>query len=250
MIDVLIIGINSSIGQSLYKCAPEQKVNVVCGVDNSLFGEFSCPVYNSIDQVRDDVDVIICFDNNSLYSVVPYAIRNKCPIVLGDFLLSDEHMQLVVNSSRKIPIFMSSNFSIAANLIIDFAVTTAKQFACYDVEILEMSSNQKQYSPSSTAKLFADTIQTARANNDKIINGRKGLGTRQSGEIAIHSIRGGNLTGSHKILFIGPDETIAFEHVAHSKDLYAKGALKVCDYIKSKTNGLYTMKDYLKDKIK
>ena len=249
MLDVLIIGINSSIGKSLYKCASEQKINVVCGVDNSLFGEFSCPVYNSIDQVRDDVDVIICFDTNSLYSVIPYAIRNKCPLVLGDFLLNEEHMQLVLDSSKKLPIFMSSNFSIAANLIADFAVTTAKQFGCYDVEILDISSKNKMESPSGTAKLFADTIQTARDNNDRIINGRKGHGVRQNGEIAIHSIRGGNLTGSHKIMFIGPDETIAFEHIVDSKDLYAKGALKACEFISNKQNGLYSMKDYLKEKL-
>jgi len=250
MIDVLIIGINSSIGQSVYKCAHEQKVNVVSGVDNSRFGEFSCPVYSSIDEVRDDADVIICFDKNSLYSVIPYAIRNKCPLVLGDFVLNDEYMNLVVESSRKLPIFMSSNFSIAVNLIAEFATTTAKQFGCYDVEILDMQSAEKFDAPSGTAKLLADTIQEAKDNNSKIINGRKGQGKRNENEIAIHSIRGGNLNGAHKVLFIGPDETIAFEHIADSKNLYAKGALKACEFIKNKKAGLYTMKDYLRDKIK
>ena len=251
MVDIIIIGINSSLGQSVYKCANEQKITVLSGVDNSsVFGEFICPVYNSIDQVRDDADVIVCFDKSALYSVIPYAIKNKCPLVLGDTVLNEEYMQLVLDSSRKIPIFLSTNFSIAVNLIAEFATTTAKQFDFYDVEIIDMQSSNKVDAPSGTAKLLADTIQEARGSKDKIINGRKGQGVRNNNEIAIHSVRGGNIIGSHKILFIGPDETIAFEHVAGSRDLYAKGVLKACEYIYKKPNGLYTMKDYLKDKIK
>ena len=107
MVDIIIIGINSSLGQSVYKCANEQKITVLSGVDNSsVFGEFICPVYNSIDQVRDDADVIVCFDKSALYSVIPYAIKNKCPLVLGDTVLNEEYMQLVLDSSRKIPIFL------------------------------------------------------------------------------------------------------------------------------------------------
>lgn len=250
MIDVLILGINSRIGQSVYKCAETEKINVTCGIDKERIGEFKCPVYDSIDQVKNDVDVIIDFDENSLESAISYAVKKKCPLVLGDFTFNDQVKQMVEQASKLIPIFMSSNFSIAVNLIAKFASETAKQFGVYDVEILDCQASSKSVSPSGTTKLFAETIQEAKGEICKLAHGRKGQTKRAENEIGVHSVRGGNLVGSHKIMFIGPDETISFEHVPGSRDLYAKGALSASRYILTKPSGLYTMKDYLKDQIK
>ena len=67
MIDIIICGINSKNGQSLYKCALESdNVNVTCGIDNETIGEFQCPVYKEISQVKHDVDVIIDFSGAAL----------------------------------------------------------------------------------------------------------------------------------------------------------------------------------------
>ena len=250
MIDVLILGINSRIGQSVYKCAQESTINVTCGVDKERIGEFKCPVYDSIDQVKNDVDVIIDFDENSLETVIPFAVKKKCPLVLGDFVFSESAKNMVEEASKQIPIFMSSNFSIAVNLIAKFASETAKQFGCYDVEIIDYQASTKPISPSGTTKLFVETLQEAKGKDCKLAHGRKGQGKRGENEIGVHSVRGGNLIGSHKVMFIGPDETISFEHVPSSRDLYAKGALSASRYILTKPNGLYTMKDYLKDQIK
>ncbi len=250
MIDVLILGINSRIGQSVYKCAQDAKINVTCGVDKDRIGEFKCPVYDSIDQVKNDVDVIIDFYDDSLSSVIPFALKNKCPLVLGDFILTEDKRRMVEEASKSIPIFMSSNFSIAVNLIAKFASETAKQFGCYDVEIIDYQASTKPVSPSGTTKLFVETIKDAKGESYKLAHGRKGQGKRGENEIGVHSVRGGNLIGSHKVMFIGTDETISFEHVPNSRDLYAKGALSASRYILTKPAGLYTMKDYLKDKIR
>lgn len=250
MIDIIICGINSKNGQSLYKCAIESKeANVVCGVDNETIGEFKCPVYKDIDQVKHDVDVVIDFSENKIHSVINFALKHKCAVVLGA-LLTEDIKEFVLNASKELPIFVSSNFSIAVNLLLKFVCETAKQFGAYDVEILDISNRDKTYSPSATSELFADNLIKTKQNS-KIVNGRrKGKDKRSENEIGIHSIRGGNLLGSHKVMFIGADETISFEHVAESSDLYGKGALKVSKYILTKEKGLYEMKDYLKDQIK
>lgn len=250
MIDIIICGINSKNGQSLYKCATESnEVNVVCGVDDETIGEFKCPVYKDIDQVKHDVDVVIDFSEDKIKTVINFALKHKCAVVLGT-LLTDEIKETVLDASKEIPIFVSSNFSIAVNLLLKFVCETAKQFGAYDVEILDISNRDKTYSPSATSELFADSLIKIK-HNSKVVNGRrKGKDKRNENEIGIHSIRGGNLLGSHKIMFIGADETISFEHVAECSDLYGKGAIKASQYILSKQNGLYQMTDYLKDQIK
>lgn len=250
MIDIIICGINSKNGQSLYKCALESdNVNVTCGIDNETIGEFQCPVYKEISQVKHDVDVIIDFSEEKDESVIDFAIKSKCALVIGSSL-NDKTKNLLEQASKEIPVFVSSNFSIAVNLLLKFACETAKQFGAYDIEILDISNRNKTYSPSATSELFADNLMQIR-ENAKIVNGRrKGKDIRGENEIGIHSIRGGNLLGSHKIMFIGADETISFEHVAECSDLYGKGALKASQYIVTKNNGYYTMKDYLKDQIK
>ena len=244
MIDALIVGINSRIGQSVYKCAEDAKVNITCGIDVDRIGEFKCPVYNSLDQVKNDVDVIISFDEKSLSTVIPFALKKNCALVLGDFVLTEKINKLVKEASTSIPIFTSSNFSIAVNLIAKFASETAKQFGCYDVEIIDFQASSKPLSPSGTTKLFVENIKEAKGEEYKLAHGRKGQGKRSEKEIGVHSVRGGNLIGSHKVMFIGPDETICFEHIPSSRDLYAKGALSASRYILTKSAGLYTMKDY------
>lgn len=250
MIDVIICGINSKNGQSLYKCALESnEANVVCGVDDETIGEFKCPVYKDIDQVKHDVDVVIDFSEDKIYSVINFALKHNCALVLGS-TMTNEVKEAVNKASEEIPVFVSSNFSIAVNLLLKFVCETAKQFGTYDIEILDVSNKDKTYSPSATSELFADNLMKIKPES-KVVNGRrKGKDKRNEHEIGIHSIRGGNLLGSHKVMFIGADETISFEHVAESNDLYGKGALKVSKYILTKENGLYEMKDYLKDQIK
>ena len=75
------------------------------------------------------------------------------------------------------------------------------------------------------------------------LNGRNGLSKRQPKEIGIHAIRGGNIIGDHEIIFAGIGECIEIKHTAISREVFAIGALKACEYIYGKEKGLYSMDD-------
>jgi len=70
-----------------------------------------------------------------------------------------------------------------------------------------------------------------------------GLCKRESKEIGIHAVRGGNIIGDHEIIFAGKGECIEIKHTAISRDVFAIGALKACEYIYGKQKGLYSMDD-------
>jgi len=95
-----------------------------------------------------------------------------------------------------------------------------------------------------TALLLADSIN--KANNFSYcyeFNRHEKTKKRNPKEIGFSSIRGGNIVGEHKIIFFGENETLEIKHTAHSRTIFAEGALKAAEFIVKQNCGYYTMSD-------
>ena len=57
----------------------------------------------------------------------------------------------------------------------------------------------------------------------------------------------GNIIGEHEIIVGTDTQTITLKHEAHSRSLFAEGALVAADYLIGKPSGLYDMKKMLDD---
>ena len=68
---------------------------------------------------------------------------------------------------------------------------------------------------------------------------------RAKNEIGIASVRGGNIVGEHEVIFAGTDEVITFKHTAHSKAVFAKGAVEAAKFLAGKEAGMYDMADVI-----
>lgn len=78
------------------------------------------------------------------------------------------------------------------------------------------------------------------------INGRKGIvGERGKKEIALLSVRAGDIVGEHTVIFGGIGERVEFIHRAHSRDTFARGAIRAARWLAKKKPGLYDMEDVL-----
>ena len=53
-------------------------------------------------------------------------------------------------------------------------------------------------------------------------------GKRPNKEIAIHTIRGWDVVGDHKVIFAGNGERIEIGHKTVSRKVFASGVLKAC----------------------
>lgn len=116
----------------------------------------------------------------------------------------------------------------------------------YDIEIVEKHHNQKVDAPSGTAIMLADSIKDSIEDTTKYIYGREGNSKREENEIGIHAVRGGGIIGDHDVIFAGTGEVIELTHKAISREVFAVGALKACEYMASVTNpGLYDMSDVI-----
>lgn len=190
-------------------------------------------------------DVIVDFSHYSrLDTLLDYAVDRGLPLVIATTGYSDEILKKIEDSSKKIPILLSSNMSLGINLLQDILEKiTPILYPNYDIELIEKHHNKKIDSPSGTAKTLLEVIKK---NIDEVIEekyGRVGMEKREKNEIGVHSLRGGTIVGEHSVLFCGNDEIIELKHTALSKKIFAEGALQGAKFIVGKEPGLYSMKD-------
>jgi 4-hydroxy-tetrahydrodipicolinate reductase len=92
--------------------------------------------------------------------------------------------------------------------------------------------------------MIADAIRTVR-RTARYVLGRSGQGKREDDEIGIHAIRMGNVVGTHEVIVGTDSQTITLKHEAHSRALFAEGALAAAAYLCGKPAGMYNMQSMI-----
>src|SRR5205809_789907 len=118
----------------------------------------------------------------------------------------------------------------------------------YDVEITETHHRFKKDAPSGTALRMAEIVAEALGRDlDRVaVYGRQGLpGERSRREIAVLSLRSGDVAGEHTVSFGTLGERLELTHRAHSRDTFARGALRAVRFVAGRSPGLYSMQDAL-----
>lgn len=250
MINVLVSGCSGEMGQHVCELIlADPNMQVIIGFDTVAmeFPEF--PIVQTIEDLEyyereDEIDVIIDFSAPACTSqILEFANLHNIPILIATTGLSGETDVNIQKYSKKIPIFSSANMAYEITLLKNILQQIAPQLAAqgYDIEISETHHNRKKDAPSGTAKLLAEAINESLDDPKETVYGR--TGKRQTTEIGISSIRGGNTVGEHSVLFFGPNETIELKHTAHSRKVFAEGAIKAAKFLVNQKPGLYSMDD-------
>ena len=141
-------------------------------------------------------------------------------------------------------LFWSSNFSIGVNIFMTLNKHLAaimNQFPNYNVEMTEVHHTQKLDAPSGTAITLAEGIFE---NLDRKSAWTKEIETKPS-EMAIKSIREGQVPGIHTIRYESEVDSIEITHDAKSREGFALGAVVAAEFTKGK-KGFLGMPDLLK----
>ncbi len=214
-------------------------------------GKTGIMVVDNLESIIQDADQIVEFTNpkvslQHLETVAKY----KKTMIIGTTGFSGKEIEKMKSLSQGIPFLFSPNMSLGVNLLFKLvAETTAALNDNYDIEIVEAHHRFKKDAPSGTAKKLAQEIAKAKGVNlDEVaIYGREGIiGERKRGEIGIHSIRSGDITGEHTVMFTALGERLELTHKAHSRDTFAHGTIQAIKFMKGKPAGFYEMKDVLK----
>jgi 4-hydroxy-tetrahydrodipicolinate reductase len=169
--------------------------------------------------------------------------------VIGTTGFSAAQRDEIATLARQAAILVAPNMSVAVTLAFSLLRTMAKALGDdYDVEITEVHHRYKKDAPSGTAVRMAEIVAEALGRDLRKagVYGREGLvGERSAKEIGVMSLRSGDVVGEHTVSFGTLGERLELTHRAHSRDTFARGALRAVRWIAARGPGLYSMHDVL-----
>ena len=251
MLKIILSGCQGHMGQVITKLVEAQKDTViVAGVDLQTTDCNPYPVYSSFNDIKESADVIIDFSHPSvLDGLLAYSQQNKIPAVIATTGLSCCQVEQIRNASQNVALFFSGNMSLGINLLAALVKKAAQILGDRaDIEIVEAHHNQKIDAPSGTANMLLDAvIEGLDREMVPVYDRHSRRQKREASEIGMHSIRGGTIVGEHQVIFAGKDEVVTLSHAAHSKDVFAVGAVKAAIFLANKPPRLYDMTDVVSE---
>jgi 4-hydroxy-tetrahydrodipicolinate reductase len=169
--------------------------------------------------------------------------------VIGTTGFTPAQREEVATLARGAAILLSPNMSVGVNVAFRVLRDMARMLGDdYDVEITEIHHRFKKDAPSGTALGMAEAVAAALGRDLQAVGvyGRQGMpGERTRQEIGMLSLRSGDVVGEHTVSFGALGERLELTHRAHSRDTFARGALRAARFIAGARPGLYSMQDVL-----
>jgi 4-hydroxy-tetrahydrodipicolinate reductase len=149
------------------------------------------------------------------------AAKARKAFVSGTTGLSAVQTEQLRAASRQVPVLLSPNFSPGVFALIRLAAQARKLLPGFDIGISETHHAAKKDAPSGTALRLSEAV----------------------GGAPIVSQRLGDAAGEHTLTLAGPCERLELTHHAHSRDVFARGALEAALWCAGRKPGLYGMED-------
>jgi len=179
-----------------------------------------------------DCDAAIDFSTpQSVLSILSKCFEFQIPVVSGTTGWEENKEAFIKRLSNKsISFIYGSNFSIGANIFFKLNAWLSQQMKMqsqYTVSIEEKHHIHKKDAPSGTALTIEKVILSQLVSQTVI---------------PVASIREGEIVGEHIVNYQSEEDTIQIKHCAHSRDIFAHGAIKAAVWLK-KHPGIYTFED-------
>lgn len=228
-------------GQALAQCAARMPgLRVAAQID----------LGDQLESVIDGGDVVVDFSfHQATVEFAELCAERRRAMVIGTTGHTEVERKRILNCQAQIPIVLASNYSTGVNTLFWLTRKAVEILGTdYDVEVVEMHHRTKKDAPSGTAMTLAEILTQVRKQqvSKALRHGRQGItGERATGEIGMHSIRGGDVVGDHTVIFATQGERLELTHKAASRDTFANGALRAALWVVKQKPGLYDMQDVL-----
>lgn len=242
MIKVILNGACGRMGREVEKLISAADDMELC----ARVDKFGDDCYTSLSEYGGEADVIVDFSHHSAaQELLEYAGKRKIPVIVATTGHTELEKTLIERAAEKTAVFHSANMSLGVALLVELAKKAALAMPDADIEIVETHHNRKLDAPSGTALMLAEELKETRENAE-ISTGRSGQCKREKNEIGIQSVRMGNIAGIHEVHICTDNQTISLKHEAHSRALFAEGAVSAARFMAGRKPGLYNMKNMIK----
>jgi len=181
----------------------------------------------------------------SLPQVFPEVVR-VCealakPLVTGTTGVEGKEA-LLASAARKVAVVSAPNMALGMNALMGLCDSISRVIGgASDIEIIEAHHRTKKDVPSGTALELARRISGPAGK--RVVVGRANGPQARSDELVIHSLRVGDVPGTHTIVFSMKGETLEITHTAQSRECFASGALRAARFAAGAAPGLYSIQD-------
>lgn len=173
----------------------------------------------------------------------------RVPLLLGTTALGVELDAAIASAAGSIALLVAANTSLGVTLLLELVARAARALpASYDIEIVEAHHRGKRDAPSGTALALGEAAAHSRGGRleQQACFVRPSYGPeRATGQIGFAVVRGGDVVGEHRVLFLGAGERLELAHSASDRSVFARGALSAAGWLARQAPGRYEMKDYL-----
>jgi 4-hydroxy-tetrahydrodipicolinate reductase len=213
-------------------------------------GRLGMSVAAGIQEILERVEVVIDFTSAaaSLQHLEHAGAAGKA-MVIGSTGFTPEQLQRATGIAARIPCVLAPNMSMGVNVLFKVVADVARLLGDdFDVEILEAHHRFKKDAPSGTALKLGQVLAEALGRDlDEVgVYARHGMtGERERRQIGFQTIRAGDIVGEHTVFFANLGERIEITHRAHSRDNFARGALRAASWVVQQPPGLYDMQHVL-----
>jgi 4-hydroxy-tetrahydrodipicolinate reductase len=219
---IALIGATGRIGKCLTELT--QNHNDMCVI---------MPISRDLTRVWDasvPVDVIIDFSHAEMTAeLAKHAIGKHIPLLICSTGLTQYTKDALKQCSAACPVMIAPNTSIGVLVLRKMLeVATAMFDNSFDIDIVETHHRNKVDAPSGTALSLEQTVQSIR-----------------SVPVGMHSLRAGDVIAEHIVSFRGDHETVKLTHTAHSRHVFADGALRLAKWLVKQKPGLYVPEDLI-----
>jgi len=226
-------------GKTIERIALERGHEIVSVIDIDNLDDFESAAFKSADVAIEFTVPKVALSNYRR------AFAAGVAVVSGTTGWTDElpALKKEIDETGK-TLFWSSNFSLGVNIFMavnKYLATIMNQFPNYNVEMTEVHHTQKLDAPSGTAITLAEGILE---NLNRKTDWVKETQTKPE-EMAIKSIREGQVPGIHTIRYESEVDSIEITHDAKSREGFALGAVVAAEFTAGK-KGLLGMGDMLK----
>jgi 4-hydroxy-tetrahydrodipicolinate reductase len=221
-------------------------VGVLIGMSEPL----GVVVTSSLDAALERAEVVIDFSlPAAARPLFEACAKRRVAVVVGTTGLDAAARSALDALSKVAPVVVAPNYSVGVNALWAVAAQAVRVLGPeFDIEIVETHHRHKVDAPSGTALRLAEVVAQARGLDAKtaLRNGRAGqVGARTDAEIGMHAVRAGDVVGDHTLILAGPGERIELTHRAHTREIFALGAVRAAHFVVGRAPGLYDMADVL-----
>ncbi|MEN9919226.1 MAG: 4-hydroxy-tetrahydrodipicolinate reductase [Bacteroidota bacterium] len=225
-------------GKEIEKIATERGHQVVSIIDENNLSEFDSPIFKSADVAIEFTTPASAMNNYRR------CFAAGVPVVAGTTGWL-EHLNEVKEACEKNgkTFFYASNYSIGVNIFFKVNAYLAKimnSYPSYSIKMEEVHHIHKLDAPSGTAITLAEgIIENVDRKTDWHLEGES-----KSTDLAIHSIREGEVPGIHEVFYESDADVISIKHDAKNRKGFALGAVLAAEFTCGK-KGFLGMNDML-----